>query len=250
MRGKRGIIMMVLGWLVFTGLAIDGYSQEKPYIPEKSVLQEPSDMQRPYKYSSRQRLGLIVIPDLTVDKATYTGPCPAVFTFKAYIYANRATDLYYKLVVSSDPFTMEPAALTLKKDERKEVIHTLELGDPAGPPEFNKQVHIEVLHVPTTKFRSNKILLKGKCTDHTEIKHLDLTSQQGEQKRQPGPSALSVTPSTQEGLISGNMTTPQPDGRERVPVEPVILPKGGEVSVPGNLPTSQSDHKELPSTGQ
>src|SRR5512136_3068443 len=91
-------VTVALLWLVLPGVQIDGHSQEKPAVSAGPGVQQSSTPQTPQPYPRAKRRGLTATVNLDVTPSTYTGPCPAVFTLKGQIYANKAMTVLYKIV--------------------------------------------------------------------------------------------------------------------------------------------------------
>lgn len=173
------------------GVQIEGNSQEKSNIPEGSVVQQLPISQQPNTNPRMKSRGLIATAELSVTPLAYIGPCPAVFTLRGQIYANRAMTVLYK-IVRSDNVPMEPAALNFEKEERKEITYTWQLGGPVGSALFNEWALIEAVYPLNTKIRSNVIYLKGGCGNQADLQQRDAISQPESQKGQPiGPTGFS-----------------------------------------------------------
>jgi hypothetical protein len=234
-RIKYVSVIMTLVCMMFFGIRTDGRSQEKSAKPAGPVVQEFPTIQPPYTHPRMKRRGLIVIVDLNVTPLTYTGPCPAVFTLKGQIYANKAMAVLYK-IVRSDNVPMEPVALTFEKEERKEITYTWQIGDPTKSATFNEWALIEAVYPINTKILSNLALLKGSCGDRTGVEQQGELGQRVGQKGQPAASTGFPRPQT-------GGTGPIPIGLPMNPPgktgQPVPAPgfQGGQG--PGNMPVVQ-----------
>ena len=179
MKRKNSIIaVMMLICMIIAGFTIDGYSQEKSNMPEGPVAQQTPTVKQPYMNPRAKRLGVVVIADLNVTPLEYTGTCPAVFTLKGKIYANKAMTVLYK-IVRSDNTPMKAIALTFEKEDRKEITYTWQVDNPARSATINEWALIEVVYPINAKNRSNAVFLKGSCTSQTDSKQQDALSQKG-----------------------------------------------------------------------
>jgi hypothetical protein len=228
-------VVMVLVCMMFFGIQTDGRSQEKPAKSTGPVVQESPAIQQPYTHPRMKRRGLIVIVDLNVTPLTYTGSCPAVFTLKGQIYANKAMTVLYK-IVRSDNVPMEPVALTFEKEERKEITYTWQIGDPIRSAAFNEWALIEAIYPINTKIRSNVAFLKGSCGDRTNVKQQGELGPQVGQKGQP--AASTGFPGPQPGG-SGPMPMGLPMNPPGQTGQPVLTPGFQGGPGPGNMPIAQ-----------
>jgi len=213
--------------MILSCFAVDGYSQEKSNIPEKPVVQQTPTAKELYINPHFKHRGLIVIADLNVTPLAYTGSCPAVFTLKGQIHANKPMTVFYK-IIRSDNVPMKPISLTFEKEERKEITHTLQIGDPTKSPVINEWAMIEVVYPINTKIRSNAAFIRGNCTNRADLKQQGLLSEQESKKGQPtAPIDIpSISPS--QGDQGPGISTPQVDEKGRAPVGSVASPTNGK----------------------
>jgi hypothetical protein len=160
-QGRISVVVLALVCLIFFGFSGDGYAQQQPDTQQAPGKTQPPTVTQPARtWPRRQAVGLVVIADLGVSPMNYKGPCPAVFTFKGQIYANRATAVSYKFI-RSDGVRSDTKTLTFEKEGRQEVIYTWEVGDTALS---EGAVAIEVVYPMNRKDRSNAAVFKLQCT--------------------------------------------------------------------------------------
>jgi len=234
-------VMMALVGMMFLGIGIEAYSQEKPATPAGPIVQQQPTKQQLFTNPRTKMHGFIATAELNVTPLIYTGSCPAVFTLKGQIYANRAMTVLYK-IVRSDNVPMEPITLTFEKEERKGITYTWQLGDPGRSTPFNEWALIEAVYPLNTKIRSNVIYLKGGCGNQADFKQQDVFSQQQDQKAQPvAPTGFpGLPPSQGNGPVPTGPSMIQP-GQQKQPTAggfPMMSPgQGGQG--PGSFPTPQ-----------
>jgi hypothetical protein len=209
-------VVIILVGMMSSGIWIDGYSQEKPAIPAGPVVQQQPTTQQPYMNPRTKNRGLVVAADLNVTPLTYTGTCPAVFTLKGQIYANKPMTVLYK-IVRSDNVPMEPIALTFEKEERKEITYTWQIGDPGRSTPFNEWALIEAVYPLNTKVRSKVVYLKGGCGNQMDLKQQAASGQQ-EGKKGP-PAAQTGFPGLQpqgKGPVATGLPMTQPGQQKQL----------------------------------
>lgn len=188
MKKKNSMAAIVmLACILLSGFIVDGNSQEKSTIDtieEAPLVEQTPSINELYINPRFKHRGIIVIADLNVTPLEYTGTCPAVFTLKGQIHANKPMTLFYK-IIRSDNLPMKPIALTFDKEERKEIIHTWQIGDSTKSSTFNEWAMIEVVYPINTKLRSNAAFLRGSCTSQADFKQQDELNQQQSKKEQP-----------------------------------------------------------------
>jgi hypothetical protein len=170
------IVAMVLTCVMLAGYTVDGHSQEKSNIPGGLVVQQAPKMEELYTNPRLKRHGFVVVADLNVTPLAYKGLCPAVFTLKGQIYANRPMTVLYR-IIRSDNAPMKPIALIFEKEERKEITHTWQIGDPAKSSALNEWALIEAVYPLNIKIRSNAVFLRGSCTNQAGSKEQDVPGQ-------------------------------------------------------------------------
>jgi hypothetical protein len=272
MKRKSLSVFTALVCILFLSAGVNGRAQEGPEPKNKLIAQGLAGTSKPIENPRMRHVGVVVIADLNVTPLTYTGPCPATFTLKGQIYANKATTVHYKLL-RSDNAPMKPVELKFDKEERKEITFTWQLGDPAGSAVLNEWALIEAIYPINQKIRSNAAFLKGSCGDQSNIKAQDAVSPMGGQKMQPGPPmgtlddrnppplpGPSMGPSDQKGLppATGNVPAMPPiqkgpgPGSMPMPGQTGPMPSSfppssvsGPGPVPGSLPVPQPMDKEI-----
>jgi hypothetical protein len=237
------IIILFLTGLMFMGLATNGYSQQVLETSSMPVAgqKQPTERQ-PFQNRFQWQAGLEVIADLHGDKLAYTGDCPTVFTFKGSIYSNRAMTVHYRFLRSDDVRTT-PVALTLAKDEKKDITYSWELGGPGGPSEFNAWVLLQAIYPTNMKSVSNVVNFKINCTNRKEKSAQDVKGQDfsGQQKAQgvPGLPFTGFSAQLPEGKgpasIGPSITQPGQQGQS-VTDGPPGAPSGQGGKGPGGLP--------------
>jgi hypothetical protein len=157
-----------------------------------AVSKEAIGAERPPVATWPRRLSSVgrqIVADLTVTPLSYTGPCPAVFTFKGVIYTNRPSPVSYKFV-RSDGNHSGARTLVFDKEGRQEVSFTWELADtstsaPGGV--FTGSAVMQVVAPVNMKIQSNEATFRASCTkDHPGE---GTTSRRPETKRENVSSA-------------------------------------------------------------
>ena len=160
------VITKLLMCLIFMCFTVNGYSQEESTPIQNPETQQPAKPQmlkkRPPRYPTALA-GLEVLADLSVSPTTYTGPCPAVFTFKGKITVNRETIVQYRFI-RSDNTRPALGVLTFEEAGTQEVTNTWEFDDPTQLPTIRGWEAIQ-LNFPM-KIRSNLAYIRGTCTDY------------------------------------------------------------------------------------
>lgn len=155
------IIRMLFTCLILACLTVPGYSQEK-----SEPKQTPAKPGKGFKLTPRYPAalaGLEVLADLSVSPSSYTGQCPAVFTFKGKITVNRAATVQYRFI-RSDNTRHSLGVLTFEGPGSQEVTDTWVFDDPAQLPAFKGWEAIQ-LNLPM-KGQSNIAFFTGTCTDY------------------------------------------------------------------------------------
>ena len=208
MAQKRNPLLIVLFTCLFlAGLTVPGYPQEKSeptQTPAKKLAKPPA------RYPTAIA-GLEVLADLSVSPSSYTGQCPAVFTFKGKITVNRATTVQYRFI-RSDNTRHALGVLTFDGPGSQEVTDTWVFDDPAQLPAFKGWEAIQ-LNLPM-KGQSNIAFFTGTCTDY-----------KGESPtpRPPDPSDPSMSQSS--GSPRGGVKAPgAPAPKSRPQPDPLLPP--------------------------
>jgi hypothetical protein len=163
-RGKRSFfVFMVMTCLILMIFAVDGYSQDKPDSLQAPSGQQTPTVQQPSVSIKKEWLGLVVTTELSASPLTFAGTCPATFTIKGVIYANRATAVQYKFI-RSDNAEIKPVTLTFEKEGKKEITYTWQIGDAVSRPEFDEWIAMDAVFPVNRKIRSNAVFIKGSCT--------------------------------------------------------------------------------------
>jgi hypothetical protein len=153
--------IFILTCMILMGLTLDGYPEQESKQPESPGMAQPPTQQPSPVPLRKQRVGLQLIADMTVSPLSHTGPCPARFTFKGQIYANKAITIHYRFVRSDNTRT-QARILSFEEPGRQEVTDTWEIGDVATGSAFSGW---EVLQVLTpVKVQSNEVYFKGSCS--------------------------------------------------------------------------------------
>jgi hypothetical protein len=248
---RTGLMIFVLACLVFSGFSANVFSQQ-----QSDTLQAPGAKQ-PKTWPRRQAVGLKVIADLTVSPRAYTGPCPAVFTFKGRIYANRATSVQYKFI-RSDGVHSEAKTLVFEKEGRREVTYTWELGEEAKLPTVSGAAVMQVVYPLNMKTQSNEAVFNGTCTgQRNPSAEKPSTQHVAEQQEQPPvqppsggesvaqaspvpkvpPQSLMPQPVEGQGQADTKNLFPQPGSQQAQPDMKVLFPPPTVQGAPGkNLP--------------
>lgn len=222
---RTSVALLVLAGLILIGFSDDGYSQQQPDTLQKPGKEQPSTAIQPTLRSPRlDGLGLQVIADLSVSPLVYTGSCPAVFTFKGRIYANKATEVLYKFI-RSDGVYSEVKSLVFEKEGRQEVTYTWQVGDPAKLSKFRGSIIMQVLFPIGMIIKSNEAIFRGTCT--------------GQGK--PGPENPAGQQTVQQGLSAAPSFFPSPTGKQGEPAVafPSTPGQQGQPPVPFPSPTGQ-----------
>jgi hypothetical protein len=165
---KHKIFCLVLSLMFFItmGTALQGFSLEEQKSTEEIKTQIPEKNQklnkRPERYPTALA-GLEVLADLTVTPLTFTGSCPAKFTFKGKITVNRPTVLQYRFI-RSDNTRHSLGVLEFKEAGTKEVTDVWEFDDITQLPNIKGWEAIQV-NFPM-KVRSQLAYINGTCTDY------------------------------------------------------------------------------------
>jgi hypothetical protein len=185
MRGKASVILLAATCLLLMGLSANGYSQQQSEtVQSQGAKQPPAAPQPALKWPRREAAGLQVVADLSVTPLNYTGSCPATFTFKGQIYANRATEVQYKFV-RSDGVHTEAKTLTFEKEGRQEVTYTWQATDAETLPAFRGSVVMQVVYPLNVKIRSNEAVFRGTCTSRDKPVAEKPSGQQATQQTPP-----------------------------------------------------------------
>jgi len=181
------VITKLLTCLILMGFAAHGYSQEESKPVQNPETQRPAKLpmlkKRPDRYPTALA-GLEVLVDLTVSPPTYTGSCPAVFTFYGKITVNRATIVQYRFV-RSDNTRHSLGVLVFEKPGTQEVSDTWAFDDTTQLPTIRGWEAIQT-NFPM-KVRSNLAYINGTCTD---FKGKPPTPESQEPLKGPAPDAF------------------------------------------------------------
>lgn len=245
-RERPLVAVIVLACLFVIGFTADGYSQQKSDGPQDSEAQHPSTVQESRgTWPRREALSIEVIADLSVNPLTYSGPCPALFTFKGRITVNQKTAVRYRFS-RSDGVRTEVKTLTFAKPGRLEVTYIWQLGDAVSLPTFSGVVIMEIVYPINKKIQSNEAGFRGSCTAQGQS---DMMISPGPKSVQPGPSMLQPLPGRQTGPQESPMliSPPMPaKDQQRPPVPQALpLPQPGPPgsSMPQGLPLPQMAQK-------
>lgn len=168
MTQKRKIFCIVLSLtcLIVMGSSLKGFSQDKLKSTEEIKTKIPEKkrnlIKRPERYPTALA-GLEVLADLTVTPLTFTGSCPAAFTFKGQITVNRPTVLQYRFI-RSDNTRHSLGVLEFKEAGTQVVTDVWEFDDITQLPDIKGWEAIQV-NFPM-KVRSNLAYINGTCTDY------------------------------------------------------------------------------------
>jgi hypothetical protein len=238
---KPGAIL-VLACMILIGFLADGYSQQQSDTLQVPGKEQPPTVQQPtLKWPRREAAGLRVIADLSVSPLAYTGSCPAVFTFKGQIYANRATKVQYKFI-RSDRVHTEPKTLVFEKEGRQEVTHTWQLGDEMKLPTFSGAAVMQVVYPLNVKIQSNEAVFRGTCTGRgSPAAGSTAGRQSGQEEQQPLPQNRPgqkrgvkepppvknpiAQPTAQQGQPATESPFPQPAGQQGQPETKNLFPQ-------------------------
>ncbi len=198
MQSRTFVAVLVLTYLILIGITADGYSQQQSDPLKTPGKEQPSTAKQPALRSPRREgIGLQVIVDLSVSPLVYTGSCPAVFTFKGRIYANKATEVLYKFI-RSDSVQSQVKSLVFEKEGRQEVTYTWQVGDPAKLPKFSGAVVMQVIYPLNMMVQSNEAIFRGNCTGPGKT----------------GPENRAGQRTVQQGPPTAPSSFPSPTGKE------------------------------------
>jgi hypothetical protein len=239
---RTSVTILVLACLILLGFSVEGLSQQQSDTLKTPGKEQSSPAKQPtLKSPRREAAGIEVIADLSVTPLEYTGSCPAVFTFKGWIYANRSTRVEYKFI-RSDGVHSEAKTLVFEKEGRQEVTYTLQVGDAANLPAFSGAAIMQVVYPLNMKIQSNEVIFKGTCTNLGRPGPKNPAGQQTVQPGSPAAQSHLPLPSGQQGQPS--LPFPPPTGQQGQQGQPAVpLPspagKGGEPPMPFPSPTGQ-----------
>jgi hypothetical protein len=162
-RMRLDIVLVAAACFMLMCFTVKADSQEESGALQNPAEQQTPAVQKPPVSIKKQWAGLTVTAELSISPLTYVGTCPATFTIKGVIYANRAVEVLYKFV-RSDNIEMKPLVLTFTEQGKKEITYTWQLGDALTHPTFNEWTALEVVFPLNRKIRSNVVFIKGSCS--------------------------------------------------------------------------------------
>lgn len=239
-RERPLIAVIVLACLFVIGFTADGYSQQKSDGLQDSEAQHPSTVQESRgTWPRREALSIEVIADLSVNPLTYSGPCPAIFTFKGRITVNKKTAVRYRFS-RSDGVRTEVKTLTFAKPGRLEVTYIWQLGEAVTLPTFSGVVIMEIIYPINKKIQSNEASFRGSCTAQGQS---DMMISSGPRIAQQGPYMLQPLPGPQTGPRESPRPMSPPMPAKDQQGTPIPQP-GAAGSMPQSLPLPQKDQQE------
>jgi hypothetical protein len=243
MQSRTFVAVLVLACMILVGFSDDGFSQQQSDTIQTSGKQKTTNqmMTWPRKQGGR----IQVVADLSVSPLVHTGSCPAVFTFKGRIYANKATAVTYKFI-RSDGVHSETKTLVFEKEGRQEVTYTWEMGDLVKLPTFRGGAVMQVIYPINMKIQSNEAIFRGTCLAPGMPEPVNPAGQQKVQQGPPAAQSLFPSPKGQQGQPA--MVVPPPTGQQVQPPVPFPLPTGqqGQPPVAFPLPTGQQGQPTMP----
>jgi hypothetical protein len=236
-QSRNFLAILVLACLIFFGVSADGYSQQ-----QSGDSQTPGKEQKTNKimtWPRRQGGSIQVVADLSVSPLVHTGSCPAVFTFKGRIYANKATAVTYKFI-RSDGVHSEAKTLVFEKEGRQEVTYKWEMGDVVKLPTFRGGAVMQVIYPINMKMQSNEAIFRGTCTGQGMPEPVNPAGQQKvlqgptgveslfpPSRGQQGQPAMAIPPTMgQPGQPP--VAFPPPSGQQGQPTMPSLPPPAGQ----------------------
>jgi hypothetical protein len=243
MQEERTLISInVLVCLFVIIFSANVYSQQKSGGPQGLETQQNSEEPKNLgSWPRRDAISIEVLADLSVSPLTYSGSCPAIFTFKGRITANRKTAVQYKFI-RSDGVQTEVKTLAFAKPGPQEVTYIWQLGDPVTLPAFSGAVMMEVVFPINKKIRTNEASFRGSCTSSGQPATMSFpmpkTTQQGSVMPQ-GPSLPAPTPQGASMPQSLPMPQPAPPGSPVPQGLPIPKPAPSGSPMPQNLPMPQ-----------
>jgi hypothetical protein len=251
-QNRTSVTVLALACLIFIGFSADGYSQPQSDTVQTPKKEQPPTVRQPtVTWPRRQAAGLQVIADLSVTPLTYTGLCPAVFTFKGQIYANRATVAQYKFI-RSDGVHTEAKTLTFEKEGRQEVTYTWQVGDAAKLPSFSGAAVMQVVYPLNVKIQSNEAVFRGTCTGQGKPEPENPPGRQtGQQQIKPEAQNRPGQQTVQQGPPAAQNPFPTPTGQQKQPAVEDLFPQPagqqGQPAVAFPPPPGQQGQPEIKS---
>ncbi len=224
MQSRTFVAILVLTGLILIGYSDDGYSQQ-----QSDTLQSPGKQKTTNQnitWPRKQGGRIQVVADLSVSPLVHTGSCPAVFTFKGRIYANKATAVTYKFI-RSDGVHSEAKTLVFEKEGRQEVTYKWEMGDGAKLPTFRGGAVIQVIYPINMKMQSNEAIFRGTCTGQGMPEPMNPPGQQKVQQAPPAAQSFFPPSKGQQGQPA--MAFPPPTGQQGQPAMPSPSPAGQQI---------------------